>query len=31
MDVLVNRIQEIERAAEFASKVNVNEVWSKLG
>jgi clathrin heavy chain len=31
IDVLLNRVQSIERAADFAEKVGESEVWSRLG
>lgn len=31
MDVLLNYIRDIPRAAEFAEKTNTPAVWSKLG
>jgi clathrin heavy chain len=31
MDVLVNNIKDINRSSEYAHKVNIPEVWSKLG
>jgi len=31
MDVLANNINDINRSSEYAHKVNIPEVWSKLG
>jgi hypothetical protein len=31
VDILLTRIDNIERAAEFAKKINDKQVWSKLG
>jgi len=31
VEVLLNNVESIERAVEFAEKVNENDVWSKLG
>jgi len=31
MNILVSFIKDTERSAEYAAKVNVPEVWSKLG
>lgn len=31
MDVLINYIKDVPRAAEFAEKTNTGPVWSKLG
>jgi len=31
MDVLLNNIEDIPRAAEFAEKAQLPEVWTKLG
>lgn len=31
IDILLNRIGDVNRAAEFAEKVNTPEVWTRLG
>jgi len=31
VEVLLNNIRDVQRAAEFAEKINIPEVWSKIG
>jgi hypothetical protein len=31
MEVLLDKLEDLQRAADFAQKVNIPEVWTKLG